>query len=125
MIERIMGTIKILQANLNHSSGAQDLTLQFICEGGIDLGCFSEPWSVPRENTDWYCCGSGRAAIYCGSPAMRRNCRLLVALGGWVGVEVGDIRVVLIYLSPNEGLMRFCSALQELSDFVKVSPARY
>ena len=41
---------RIIQANLNHSVGAQDLLLQAMAEHGLGLAVVAEPYRVPQNN---------------------------------------------------------------------------
>ena len=43
---------KILQGNVNHAAGAQDLFIHYTAEWGIDLGVIAEPYRIP-DKTYW------------------------------------------------------------------------
>lgn len=113
-----MLTFRVLQFNMNHSGGAQDLALQVIDEDQNDLGCFSEPWRIP-VNSAWFGSVSGRAAIYCNTSDIGRKCRLVTALDDWVAVSVGNIYIISCYLSPNESISSFNLTLEKISGFIK------
>lgn len=46
-------TIRLLQANLNHSARAQDLFLQTLVEWDINVAVAAEPYYVPDSGSDW------------------------------------------------------------------------
>lgn len=113
-----MAVVKFIQFNANHSSGAQDLALQYMAENEIDFGLFSEPWYIPENNANWFRSSCRRAAIFCNKVETRKRCRMVASHEGWSGVEFGDLLIVSCYLSPNEGMASLQRALKELGDFV-------
>lgn len=50
-------SISFLQANLNHSAGAQDLFVQSLAEWSIDVGIVAEPYRVP-DGPNWFRSGA-------------------------------------------------------------------
>lgn len=109
-----MAPPRVLQANLNHASAAQDLYLQTVAEGGFGLGVVSEPYRVPTH-PNWLGDSSGRAAVVrgaCeGSPPIRR----LATGDGYVLADWGGLVVASCYISPNVGLDVFEEFLEALS----------
>lgn len=114
--------VKCIQFNMNHSSGAQDMSLQYMLENDINLGCFSEAWLVPENNPYWFLCNSKRAAIFCNNVRTRRMYKLVASSGDWVCIELGDIYIISCYLSPNEGIARFKEGLVEMGRLVRNHP---
>lgn len=114
-----MVAIKFLQINTNHSSGAQDLALQFIYERKIDFCCIAEPWSIPNNNTNWFSSKSNRAAIYCNNLEMRKKCKFVASLGDWVGIGVESILIVSCYMPSNDTMAKFKRTLKELKTLIR------
>ncbi|KAL0820079.1 hypothetical protein ABMA28_006024 [Loxostege sticticalis] len=46
-------SLRVLQANINHSTMGQDLLLQHIVEWSIDIAIVSEPYWVPTDRETW------------------------------------------------------------------------
>lgn len=110
--------IRIMQINMNHSSGAQELALHQISELNVDIGCFSEPWRVPEQNSNWFYSTGRRSAIFCNSSNVRKKCSGVASSEDWVAVEMGDIIIISCYLSPNEGIKRYNAILKEIGNFI-------
>lgn len=54
--------MKIVQINLNKSRGAQDLMVQYMLEGRMEVAFVSEPNRIPRGK--WLGDAYGLAAVY-------------------------------------------------------------
>lgn len=118
ILEIEMAAVRILQFNMNHSPGAQDLALQYMTEENFSIGCFSEPWRIPDKDGNWYSSVSKRAAIFCSRVDVTKKCRLSTSSEDWVAMAFGDIIVISYYLSPNEGIIRFKKTLDEIRIFI-------
>lgn len=57
--------LRIVQANLNHVSAAQNLFLQTVAERGVDLGIVAEPYRIP-SHLHWAGDTEGLAAVVWG-----------------------------------------------------------
>lgn len=89
----------VLQANLNHSAGAQDLLLQTMAEWLIEVAVVSEPYFVPpRDN--WVADVDGLVTII--SSVVNGALPLtVVARGrGYVAVRWRDMVLIGTYFSP-------------------------
>lgn len=109
---------RILQINLNHCRGAQDLLFQTVSERKADLVIVSEPYKVPNR-TDWVSSLTGTAAIYAvttGSIAEIERSQ------GFVAVRWNGIIVYSCYVSPNVPFNMFSSFLNRLT--VSISQKR-
>lgn len=54
---------RLLQANVNHSAGAQDLLSQTLAEEDYALAIVAEPYRVPAEHPNWTVSNNGTVAI--------------------------------------------------------------
>lgn len=98
---------RVLQANLNHSAGAQDLFLQSMAEWSIDIAVAAEPYFVPSRS-NWVADTEGSVAIIGGSALTTSSCLQLQERGsGYVAVKWGAIILFGIYFSPNKSLAEF------------------
>lgn len=108
---------RFIQANLNHSSAAQDLLVQTMNEWLIQVAIIAEPYRIPpRDN--WVGDLTGTAAIVClptlGAPPLKpvkKGC-------GYVAARWGQLVVIGVYFSPNKGLAEFEALLADLGAFV-------
>lgn len=112
---------KVIQANLNHSRGAQDLFQHTMVEEGCGLGILSEPYSV-REGPK--CAGSidGTVAIIwrdaAGSPPLQK----LRKGKNYVAVTWGPIVVIGVYLPPSLQQRAFNARLRTVGRIVRGLP---
>lgn len=110
--------LRVLQANVDHCSAAQDLLIQSMSEWLVHVGIVAEPYRVPPGSDQWVADTDGVVAIYsrcaAGSPPFEK-----VAKGrGCVSALLGDIAVVAVYISPNRPFSYFESILARVTDMV-------
>ncbi|XP_045449088.1 uncharacterized protein LOC123657609, partial [Melitaea cinxia] len=109
------GHLSVLQANVNHSAGAQDLFLQSMAEWCVDVGIVAEPYAVPLC-PQWAGDTEGLVAIVVRSGA--GPSLVVKARGhGYVAAVRGGVAFVGVYFSPNRDLAaleRFLDALGPL-----------
>ncbi|CAH2104420.1 unnamed protein product [Euphydryas editha] len=96
------GHLSVLQANVNHCAGAQDLLLQSMAEWSIDVVIVAEPYAVP-PSPHWAGDTEDLVAIVvrpgAGSPLVVK------ARGrGYVAAVRGEVAFVGVYFSPNRDL---------------------
>lgn len=89
--------IHCIQANLNHSWGAQNLLAQYMSENSIDMALISEPRHIPEGNL-WFGDSSGRAAITWCPNRLKDSCVLLHKDEGFVAVSLGEICFISCYV---------------------------
>ncbi|XP_046753073.1 uncharacterized protein LOC124416192 [Diprion similis] len=111
---------KCVQSNLNHSRGAQDLLRQFVLEEGIDICLVSEPYVVPDIPT-WLSSDDGLAAIHWRAGGNAGEGSLLGKGRGYVAAKIGDIAVILVYISPNIRLAEFIAHLEDLARVIQLA----
>ncbi|XP_032690750.1 uncharacterized protein LOC116853689 [Odontomachus brunneus] len=94
---------KLLQANVNHSAGAQDLLLQALAERNGGLALVSEPHHIPERDSRWLELRREHpgAAIYWRSGEESPRPKLIRAERYIVAAEWGTIRVVSVYVPPR------------------------
>lgn len=85
--------LKVLQANLNHARRAQDLFIHSLAERGCGVGIAAEPYSVPTEHSSWFADECDSVAIHC-TPTLGAPGSLVGRGKGFVGVSIGDVKVV-------------------------------
>lgn len=93
----------ILQANLNHASGAQDLFIHSLAELNCGLGIVAEPYRVPDNNNNWARSEDGSAAIVRRHMEISPPLEQLEAGNGYVTTLWGSIVLTSVYLSPSLG----------------------
>ncbi|XP_011166544.1 uncharacterized protein LOC105200607 [Solenopsis invicta] len=94
-----MASHRLLQANINHSSRAQDLLAQTMAEWNIELAIVAEPYAVPSVDARWRGDTAGLVAIVSGGndagaslvPGERGKGYVACLWDGWV--FVGGLRV--------------------------------
>ena len=97
--------VHFLQANVNHSSGAQDLLVQSIAEWSVDIAVVCEPYLVP-DNTNWIGDLDGSVTVVSGD----NNGPTLTPLergSGYVVAGWSNYVIVGVYFSPNRSLAEF------------------
>ncbi|XP_032688151.1 uncharacterized protein LOC116852181 [Odontomachus brunneus] len=110
---------KLLQANVNHSAGAQDLLLQALAERNGGLALVSEPHHIPERDSRWL--GLRRehpgAAIYWRPGEESPRPKLIRAERYIVAAKWGTMRVVFVYAPPRSrewSRARFGSFLEQV-----------
>lgn len=99
---------KILQANINHASQAQDLLMQVMAERGTGIAVISEPYRIPADNPCWLGDRTGTVAIAWQATDNLLPCAPIESVDGFVAAQAcglwrkwGDIHVVGTYLPPS------------------------
>lgn len=103
---------KVIQANLNHSRGAQDLFIHTMMERSCDLGIVAEPHSIPSRN--WVKSTEGSAAIVRGNRPGSPPLTLTTAGKRFVIASWGPLQVAAVYLPPSLGKKEFSERLKIL-----------
>ncbi|XP_047992758.1 uncharacterized protein LOC125231355 [Leguminivora glycinivorella] len=106
---------RILQANINHCAGAQDLLLQSMAQWSIDVAVVAEPYYIP-PNHNWAADVDGLVAII--TKAGAEGITLLSRGQGYVAVIWGDITLIGVYFSPNKRVSEFEALLGHLAALV-------
>lgn len=111
-------SFSILQSNVNHSAGSQDLLLQTMAEWNIDLAVAAEPYYVPPQ-PHWAGDHNNSVVIITrpGSPPMTVRERG----SGYVVVKWRELVVMGTYFSPNKTLAEFEAHLDVLNSAVRRS----
>lgn len=113
--------LQFLQANLNHCARAQDLFVQSLAQGLINIGIVSEPYMIPNNRSDWIGDIDGFAALVVthiddslsiGQTRKGRGC---------VAAKIGNMVVIGTYFSPNKTLTEFETFLAEVGSLVRWS----
>lgn len=91
----------LLQTNLNHCAGAQNLLTQALAQWSIDVAVVAEPYYVP-DGLNWAGATDGLVAIF--SPKAACTLSLKENGPGYVAAVWGDITVIGVYFSPNRSL---------------------
>lgn len=109
----------VLQANLNHARGAQDLLVHTIAERGVGLAIAAEPYRVP-QHPNWVGDTLGSVAIISGrSPSSPGPPALLERGVGYVAAEWAGIAAVAVYAPPGRPLVDFGDFLDSLAGAVR------
>ncbi|XP_060810094.1 uncharacterized protein LOC132904197 [Amyelois transitella] len=107
--------LKVLQANINHCTSAQDLLCQSMAQWWIDVAVVSEPYFVPpRDN--WVRDEDSAVAIVSSASSSPLTC--VVRGHEAVSARLGDLVVVGVYFSPNRPLNEFESFLTQVEALV-------
>nr|XP_049706063.1 uncharacterized protein LOC126056574 [Helicoverpa armigera] len=115
---------KILQANLNHCAGAQDLFLQTMAEWSIGVAVAAEPYFVsPRPNwvgdVDSSVAIIGSADPNCTPPTLKERG------SGYVAAKWGEVIIFGVYFSPNRTLPEFEDFLDRLgASVLRMAPSQ-
>lgn len=109
----------LLQGNLNHSAGAQDLFLQHLAEWEIGLAVVAEPYFVPNNHPQWVGDVDGSVAIVAGGGAESPPLVRKEAGRGFVAATWGEYAVVGVYFSPNRPLADLEAYLDALGPVVR------
>lgn len=108
--------LNVLQANVNHSAGAQDLFLQSMVEWNVDVAIVAEPYAVPPNNPLWVGDTEGSVAIV-ARPGAGPPLAVKARGRGYVAAVRGEVAFVGVYFSPNRNvaaLERFLDVLGPL-----------
>ncbi|CAK9809188.1 hypothetical protein ANTQUA_LOCUS5925 [Anthophora quadrimaculata] len=98
--------MRLLQANLDHSRGAQDLFCQALREWGVALAVAAEPYSIPSHPL-WFGDRGGSVAIVGSSAPGALPVALLERGQGYLAVEWGEFAVVGCYAPPSRNTADF------------------
>ncbi|CAK9834492.1 Retrovirus-related Pol polyprotein from type-1 retrotransposable element R1 (Fragment) [Anthophora retusa] len=109
--------MRLLQTNLNHSRGAQDLLVHTLREWEVGLAVVAEPYSVPTHS-NWLGDECGSVAIVWGGVENSPACSPLSKGEGFVAAQWGDIVVVACYAPPRWRLADFDRFLGEVGAVV-------
>lgn len=106
---------RLLQCNLNHSWGAQDVMMQYVLEENIAVCMVSEPISIPVSPA-WFESGNRRAAIYV-NPESSKNTAVRCRAGrNSITIKYGSCYLTSVYVSPNVDDNEYLEALDELDE---------
>ncbi|RLU27059.1 hypothetical protein DMN91_000858 [Ooceraea biroi] len=109
---------KVLQINLNHSWGAQDLIRHHVLEFSIDICCISELHFVPAGDPSWYSSSNGLAALYWVPTRLRCSGVLVWVTNNFVAVRFGPVTMASVYISPSVSVAVYLNFLDDLRDLV-------
>lgn len=110
--------LKVLQANVNHCAGAQDLLVQSLAQWHINVAVISEPYRI-SDRSDWVGDSTNSVAIVtntCDTPVTSS-----ISKNGCVGIRIGAICIVGVYFSPNRTLAEFEEFLNEVDVVIRWS----
>lgn len=108
---------KILQSNINHSWGAQDLLMHTILARCIDLCVVEEPVIVPLS-PKWFDSHTKRVGIYISTNSTTKVRYQLIRAGThYVAVEYGILCIVACYL-PSISYNDYMVALDEINQVI-------
>lgn len=93
--------VRILQSNLNHARGAQDLFMQTFAEHDFSLRIAVEPYRVPDKHPCWAKDRRGFVAIMWRQTHNSSPCFLIEARENFVAVSWGTIAMIGIYFPPS------------------------
>lgn len=104
----------ILQGNINHSAGAQDLMIQTLAEWDANLAIIAEPYRV-LESPDWVSDIDNSVAILRGREYSSALCTILRGRG-FIIAKWGRFCVVEIYAPPSWPLEIFERTLDQINN---------
>ncbi|XP_020297386.1 uncharacterized protein LOC109861943 [Pseudomyrmex gracilis] len=115
----------LLQCNVNHSRGAQDLMIQSLAELGGVIAVAAEPYNVP-DHPSWLGAEDGSVALYFryGSGPESSVFSLLERGRGFVAAEWEELAIVGGYFLPNRPFREFEQYLGKLERVVRTHSAR-
>ncbi|XP_072933739.1 uncharacterized protein [Epargyreus clarus] len=114
----VSARVEILQGNLNHCRGAQDLLQQCLVDCSVALAVVAEPYSVP-EHPRWVGDDVQSVAVYWTGGEGDPPCSKLHSERGIVAVEWGPLAVLGCYVSPNCSLATYEEFLDRLASCVR------
>lgn len=89
--------LKVLQANINHCTTAQDMLMQYRAEWGANIAVVSEPYWVPDGRQDWVADQKGLVVIIVSGGLQLE----MKARGdGFVVAKCGEILLAGVYCPP-------------------------
>lgn len=98
---------RILQGNLNHAAGAQNVFMQSMAELSIDIAVAAEPYRVPPSGSpSWAADIEGSVAIIGGASPFSLF-SLQERGAGFVAVKWGEVVLFGVYFSPNRSRAEF------------------
>jgi Endonuclease/Exonuclease/phosphatase family. len=119
-----MAAVRVIQANLNHARGAQDLLVHTIAERGVGLAVAAEPYRVP-DHPNWVGDTLGSVVIATGTSAASPGPPRLLERGpGYVAAELAGIAVVAVYAPPGRPLEVFERTLDSLAGAIRRCPSQ-
>lgn len=110
--------VKLLQGNLNHCRGAQDLLMQTLAQESISLAVVAEPYNVP-DHPRWFRDEGSSIAIHWAGRENALSCTLLEKGHGLVAVEWGRVAIIGCYVSPNCSLADYELYLYEVRECIR------
>lgn len=105
--------IKVLQLNLNNNWGSKNLLEQQMNEFDFTIALISEPPKGKKDTRNWWYNKQKSAAIHCNLNKVNKVI-LLETEENYVMVEIEGIVMTSFYFSPNENLIKFKEALEDL-----------
>ncbi|XP_070529765.1 uncharacterized protein [Cardiocondyla obscurior] len=116
-----MASTTLIQINTNHARRAQDLLLHTLAECGGGIALISEPFNIPDKHPNWMSDPAGSVAIFwLGND---NACNPITSGTGWTAAKWRNIIVMATYLPPSINLEDMETSLEEISDFIKRTPA--
>ncbi|KAL0111284.1 hypothetical protein PUN28_012887 [Cardiocondyla obscurior] len=99
----------------------QDLLLHTLAECGGGIALISEPFNIPDKHPNWMSDPAGSVAIFwLGND---NACNPITSGTGWTAAKWRNIIVMATYLPPSINLEDMETSLEEISDFIKRTPA--
>jgi hypothetical protein len=112
----VIAKLRVSQINLNRSSAAHDLVMN--SKSKVDVLIVSEPNKKLIGKGEWYVDTNRDAA----SKVVNRSRKVENSGGkGYVWVEIGGVRIVSGYVSPNTGIEEFKKYLGSLENCIRHS----
>ena len=110
----------LLQTNLNHCAGAQELLMQSMAEWSIELAVIAEPYKVP-DCPNWISNEEKSVAIARGEQENSPPVRALERAQDFIAAKWGKLVVIGVYAPPSLTLEDF----ERLMDSLRDTVARY
>jgi hypothetical protein len=113
--------IRILQGNLNHSSGAQNVFAQSLLEWSIDIAGMAEQYFVPSSppNPYWASDSLGLVVVVSSSQGNAAPPTILERCAGFVSALWEGMVYMGVYFSPSKTISEFESFLDQLTIAVR------
>lgn len=109
--------VRLLQANINHCAGAQDLLMQSLAEWNIELAVVSEPYTVPNRH-NWLGDILDSVTIVGGTAINAPSLSILARGEGYVVADWGGTKVVGVYFPPRRPRVELEEILEEVSTVI-------
>lgn len=113
----MMTSIRVLQCNINHSWGAQDLLVHSVFERQVSVCVVSEPVHIP-QSTSWFGSTNKNVGIYINENIRRLTGRILENGRHYVIIDYDGYCIVGCYLPPSISVDEFVRTLDNISQFV-------